>query len=88
MPLACAPVKSFPPLTQWHSRCKGFRRPTMGNKMRLPYPLPLLAPGGLLAFHDYPDPGWPDVRGVVDEHAARLGWRRTAQAHFLGAFRT
>jgi hypothetical protein len=50
--------------------------------------LPLLAPGGLLAFHDYPDPGWPDVRRVVDEHARRLGWKRVAQADFLGLFRT
>jgi predicted O-methyltransferase YrrM len=50
--------------------------------------LPLLAPSGLMAFHDYPDPGCPDVRRVVDEHAARLGWKRTAQAHFLGVFRT
>jgi hypothetical protein len=49
--------------------------------------LPLLAPGGLLAFHDYPDPGWPDVRRVVDDHARRLGWQRTAQADFLGVFR-
>jgi hypothetical protein len=44
--------------------------------------------GGLLAFHDYPDPGWPDVRRVVDDHARRLGWQRTAQADFLGVFRT
>jgi hypothetical protein len=49
---------------------------------------PLLAPGGRLAFHDYPDPGWPDVRRVVDAHASRLGWQRTAQADFLGVFRT
>jgi predicted O-methyltransferase YrrM len=50
--------------------------------------LPLLAPRGLVAFHDYPDPGWPDVRRVVDEHAGRLGWTRIAQADFLGVFRT
>ena len=49
--------------------------------------LPLLAPGGLVAFHDYPDPGWPDVRRVVDEHARRLGWRRVAQEGYLGLFR-
>jgi hypothetical protein len=47
----------------------------------------LLAPGGLVAFHDYPDPTWPEVRRVVDEHANRLGWKRTAQADFLGVFR-
>lgn len=50
--------------------------------------LPLLAKDGLLAFHDYPDPGWPDVRRVVDEYANRLGWQRIAQADFLGIFRT
>lgn len=50
--------------------------------------LPKLAPGGLMAFHDYPDPGWPDVRPVVDDHARRLGWRRIAQADYLGVFRT
>ncbi|HEU5117271.1 MAG TPA: class I SAM-dependent methyltransferase, partial [Isosphaeraceae bacterium] len=48
----------------------------------------VLEPGGLIAFHDYPDPGWPDVRRVVDDHAARLGWTRTDQADFLGVFRT
>ncbi len=50
--------------------------------------LPLLVPGGLLAFHGYPDPGWPDVRRVVDDHARRLGWKRVAQADYLGVFRT
>lgn len=50
--------------------------------------LPLLTPGGLLAFHDYPDPNWPDVRRVVDDHARQLGWRRVAQADFLGIFQT
>jgi hypothetical protein len=49
--------------------------------------LPLLGVGGLLAFHDYPNPGWPDVRRVVDEHARRFGWERLAQAGFLGVFR-
>ena len=50
--------------------------------------LPLLEPGGLLAFPNYPDPRWPDVRRVVDEHACRLGWKRVSQADFLGIFRT
>jgi hypothetical protein len=50
--------------------------------------LPRLAPGGLLAFHDYPDPGWPDVRRVVDEYARRHGWTRSGQADYLGVFRT
>ena len=47
----------------------------------------VLDPGGLVAVHDYPDPGWPDVRRVVDEYAARLGWVRVAQADYLGVFR-
>jgi predicted O-methyltransferase YrrM len=50
--------------------------------------LPLLSPGWLIAFHDYPDPGWPDVRKVVDGYAQRFGWTRVAQADFLGVFRT
>jgi methyltransferase family protein len=49
--------------------------------------LPLLVDGGLFAFHDYPDPGCPGVRRVVDNYAARFGWRRIAQADFLGVFR-
>jgi hypothetical protein len=48
----------------------------------------VLEPGGLLAVHDYPDPSWPEVRMVVDEFAARLGWKRIAQADYLGVFRT
>ena len=50
--------------------------------------LPLLAENSLVAFHDYPDPGWPGVRRVVDDYARRLRWRRIAQANFLGIFRT
>jgi hypothetical protein len=50
--------------------------------------LRVLEPGGLVAVHDYPDPGWPAVRMVVDEFAARLGWKRIAQADYLGVFRT
>ena len=50
--------------------------------------LPLLEMGGRLAFHDYPDPGWPDVRRVVDEYAHRLGWKRIAQAGYVGLFQT
>lgn len=48
--------------------------------------LRLRAAGGLIAFHDYPDPGWPDVRRVVDEYAVRLGWQRVAQVDYLGVF--
>ena len=50
--------------------------------------LKVLAADGVLAFHDYPDPSWPDVRRVVDDHATRLGWKRTAQAGYLGLFQT
>ena len=50
--------------------------------------LPLLAPGGRLAFHDYPDPGWPEVRRTVDDHAQRLGWRRIAQEGYLAIFQS
>lgn len=45
-------------------------------------------PGGLVAVPGYPDPQWPDVRRVVDDHAGRLGWTRVAQAGYLGLFRT
>jgi hypothetical protein len=48
--------------------------------------LPSLASGGLVAFHHYPDPAWPDVRRTVDECAARCRWRRMAQADYLGVF--
>jgi protein-L-isoaspartate O-methyltransferase len=48
--------------------------------------LPLLEPGGLIAFHDYPDPAWPDVRRIVDEQAARRHWRRVVQVDYLGVF--
>ncbi len=40
--------------------------------------LPLLARDGLLPFHDYPDPGHPGVRRVVDDYAARFDWRLLA----------
>jgi predicted O-methyltransferase YrrM len=48
--------------------------------------LPFLAAGGRIAFHDYPDPSWPDVRRIVDECAARHGWQRVAQTDYLGVF--
>ena len=66
----------------------GDTRDAAGIERDIAAVLPLLAPGGLLAFHDYPYPRWPDVRRVVDDHARRLNWRRTAQADFLGVFRT
>lgn len=49
--------------------------------------LRVLEPGGLVAVHDYPDPGWPAVRAVVDEFAGRLGWTRITQIDYLGVFR-
>ncbi len=39
-------------------------------------------------FRGYPDPQWPNARRIVDDHARALGWRRIAQADFLGVFRT
>jgi hypothetical protein len=45
-----------------------------------------LAPQGLIAVHDYPDPGWPDVRRVVDEYAERLEWIRIEQRDYLAVF--
>ncbi len=48
--------------------------------------LSVLAPGGVLACHDYPDPDWPDVRREVDAAVARAGLRRVRQADYLGAF--
>ena len=45
-----------------------------------------LVPGGRLAFHDYPDPGWPEVRRTVDAHAGRHHWRRVAQEGYLALF--
>jgi hypothetical protein len=50
--------------------------------------LRLVAPGGLLAIQNYPDPAWPDVRKVVDEYAKRQGWKRVSQADYLGVFQT
>jgi len=50
--------------------------------------LKVLKQGGTLAFHNYPDPEWPDMRRIVDQYARRLGWRRIAQTGFLGVFRT
>jgi hypothetical protein len=49
--------------------------------------LSALAPGGVLACHDYPDPSWPDVRRVVDEMAAERGLVRLRQSDYLAAFR-
>lgn len=48
--------------------------------------LSVLAPGGLLAAHDYPAPGGPDTRRVVDDYASGQGWQRVAGANFLRLF--
>jgi hypothetical protein len=50
--------------------------------------LGLLEPGGLVGVHAYPDPGWPEVRRVVDEYVGRCGWERVTQADYLAVFRT
>ncbi|OWK37955.1 class I SAM-dependent methyltransferase [Fimbriiglobus ruber] len=47
----------------------------------------VLAPGGTLACHDYPDPFWPDVRREVDAVARERGLVRYRQADYLGVFR-
>jgi hypothetical protein len=47
-----------------------------------------LTPGALVGFHDYGDPAHPDVRPVVDEAAARYGWRLIDRADFLAVFAT
>lgn len=46
-----------------------------------------LAPSGLVAVQNYPDPDWPDVRHVVDGYAKRLGWKRIGQQDYVGVFR-
>lgn len=46
----------------------------------------LIRPGGRIAFHDYPDPSWPDVRRVVDDQARRYRWNRVAQRGYVGVF--
>lgn len=48
--------------------------------------LPVLAPGALIAFHDYDDPAHPDVGPTVDEAAARHGWRLLERADHLAVF--
>ena len=50
--------------------------------------LRILEPGGLVAFQGYPDPCWPEVRQVVDDHANRLSWKRLDQTNFLAIFQT
>ena len=47
-----------------------------------------LAPGALIAFHDYADSAHADVQPTVDEAAARHGWRLVARADFLAVFAT
>lgn len=51
------------------------------------FALSVLEPGGVLACHDYPDPGWPEVRRVIDELARERGLTRIRQADYLGEFR-
>jgi hypothetical protein len=46
----------------------------------------LLQPGDTIAVHDYPDPGWPEVRIVVDEIAEQFCWSRLVQQDYLVVF--
>lgn len=50
--------------------------------------LPRLEPQGLIAFQAYPNPGYPDVRPVVDAFASQLRWKRIAQQNYVGVFQT
>ena len=43
--------------------------------------------GGIMVFHDYGRPEWPDVHKVVDEYANREIWARLIHVHSLGVFR-
>jgi len=49
--------------------------------------LAALVPKGVLCCHDYPDPGWPDVRAVIDAIARERGLVRIRQSDYLGEFR-
>lgn len=46
--------------------------------------LPLVKPGGIIAFHDYGRKAWPDVRFMVDQLMA--GYRQTLHVDTLIAF--
>jgi hypothetical protein len=59
--------------------CLGLERDLATASMRMQR-------GCLLAVHHYPDPAWPDVRSTIDAWAKEHGWRRIAQADFLGIF--
>jgi hypothetical protein len=49
--------------------------------------LPLLSDFGVLAFHDFLQPRWPDVQRVVDEFALAHRWKRLGQHDTLAFFR-
>jgi hypothetical protein len=49
--------------------------------------LPLLAPSGLLAFHDFGEENHPDVQPTVDALAFQHGWKRVRQVERLAVFR-
>ena len=63
-------------------------RDAAGIRSDLEISLPLLETSGLIAVHHYPDPAWPDVRGVIDEESRKRSWKRIAQVDYLGIFRT
>jgi hypothetical protein len=49
---------------------------------------PHLVEGAVVAFHDYDDPAFPDVRLVADTAARQRGWRLLERSHHLAVFAT
>ena len=49
---------------------------------------PHLVPGAVVAFLDYDDPAFPDVRVAADDAAERRGWRLLERIHHLAVFVT
>jgi hypothetical protein len=49
---------------------------------------PRLSPGAVVAFHDYDDPAFPDVRAAADAAAERHGWRLHERTDHLAVFVT
>jgi hypothetical protein len=47
-----------------------------------------LSPGAVVGFHDFDDPAFPDVQSVLDEIAARRGWRLVERQGSLAVFVT
>ena len=49
---------------------------------------PHLAPGAVVAFHDYDDPAFPDVQVAADRAAEHCGWRLLESTNHLAVFVT